>query len=205
MFRFSFAKFIRKIQIIFFYPYKYKGSFILSFLPKSILIEKSLIIEEDVNFSNIINFIGEGTFIGSRSVIGNCEKIGKFCSISKDVKIGMVNHPLNLPFTSPRLYQKKYKIVKKNLYDHDAIKPVVIDNNVLVSSNVVIIEGVKIGEGSVIGANSFVNSNVEPYSIVGGVPARVIRYRFSNKRIKELLKLDYDNIDNLLATQNSDD
>ena len=68
-----------------------------------------------------------------------------------------------------------------------------------------IIEGVKIGEGSVIGANSFVNSNVEPYSIVGGIPARVIRYRFSNKRIKELLKLDYDNIDGLLLTQVSDD
>ena len=68
MFRFSFAKFIRKNPNYFlFIPYKIYGSFILSFLPKSILIEKSLIIEEDVNFSNIINFIGEGTFIGSRS------------------------------------------------------------------------------------------------------------------------------------------
>ena len=82
-----------------------------------------------------ISIVGEGTFIGSRSVVGNCSMIGKYCSISKDVKIGMVNHPLHLPFTSPRLYLEKYKIVQENLFNHDEIKPVTIENNVLISAN----------------------------------------------------------------------
>ena len=204
MIRFSVAKFIRKLQIIFLYPYRYKRSFILSFIPRSIIIEDSLIIEEDVNFSDKISFIGEGTFIGSRSVVGNCSMIGKFCSISKDVKIGMVNHPLHLPFTSPRLYQEKYKIVQENLFNHDEIKPVIIENNVLISANVVIMEGLVIGQGSVIGANAVVNCNIEPYSVVAGVPSKLIRYRFSKPKINELLKLSFKDLNKILEIQNSE-
>ena len=201
MLRYFFGKIFRNFVILFLSVFKYKDSLIYSYVPLTIYLEPSLIIEEDVYFSNEIKFIGRGTFIGSGTIVSKCEKIGKFCSISKDVKIGLINHPLNLPFTSPKFYNRKYNLIKHDLYNKDLVSPVEIENNVLISSNVVIIEGVKIGEGSVIGANSVVNNDVEPYSIVAGNPAKLVRYRFSKKRIKELLKIDYNNTNEIIETQ----
>ena len=57
----------------------------------------------------------------------------------------------------------------------------------VISSNVLILEGVKIGNGSVVAAGSVVNKDVPPYSIVGGVPAKVIKYRFDKKTINKLI------------------
>ena len=110
----------------------------------------------------------------------------------------MSNHPLNFVSTSPRFYLSKYGKVSKNLFDHSINNATVVEDDVLISSNVVIMEGLKIGKGSVVGAGAIVTKDVDPYSVVAGVPAKLIRYRFSQNKIQKLMKLNFDNDDNIL-------
>ena len=110
----------------------------------------------------------------------------------------MSNHPQNFVSTSPRFYLSKYGKVSKNLFDHSIINATVVEDDVLISSNVVIMEGLKIGQGSVVGAGAIVTKDVDPYSVVAGVPAKLIRYRFSQNKIQKLMKLNFDNDDNIL-------
>ena len=84
-------------------------------------------------------------------------------------------------------------IIKKDISQNR--NPVIIENDVLISSNVLILEGVKIGNGSVVAAGSVVNKDVPPYSIVGGVPAKVIKYRFDEKTINKLISSEWWNYD----------
>lgn len=183
----------RWLKINISYPNKYKGSYIASYVPITLTLGEELIIEENISFSSELTKIGKGTYIGCRSVVGNCSEIGMYCSISKDVKIGMSNHPLNLVSTSPRFYLKKYGKVAADIYDHNSIKATTIENDVLISSNVVILEDVRIGQGAVIAASAVVTKNVAPYSIVAGIPAKHIRFRFSEEKIQRLLKIDFNN------------
>lgn len=86
------------------------------------------------------------------------------------------------------------KTLKKNkcnqrLTSNDIVtSPPEIGNDVWIGSNVTILRGVKIGDGAVIAAGAVVNKDVPSYAIVGGVPAKVIRYRFSTRLIKSLLE-----------------
>ncbi|MFH1048217.1 MAG: acyltransferase [Patescibacteria group bacterium] len=66
-----------------------------------------------------------------------------------------------------------------------------IEDDVWLGANVVVLPNIKIGRGSIVGANAVVTKNVEPYSIVGGVPAKLIKYRFSEDKIKEVKKIDW--------------
>ena len=68
---------------------------------------------------------------------------------------------------------------------------VVIGNDVWIADNVTIMSGIIIGNGAVVANNSHVIKNVEPYSIVGGNPARHIKYRFSEEQIKKLLEIQW--------------
>ena len=68
---------------------------------------------------------------------------------------------------------------------------IVVGDDVWVGQRAIIMSGVNIGQGAVIGAGAIVTKNVPPYAIVGGIPAKVIRYRFSEELIQELLKIDY--------------
>lgn len=83
------------------------------------------------------------------------------------------------------------------IYDHDhnlsgdktgpfLTSPVIIGNNVWIGANAVVLKGVKIGERAVVAAGAVVNKDVPPYSIVGGVPARVLKYRGSGEETKHL-------------------
>ena len=148
--------------------------------------------------------IGMGTYIGAYSKLFKV-KIGKFCSIADHVRTGFGSHPTsifvstfpafyydtkNLPFSfieksSSSLYSVWRYVDDKELY------VVEIGNDVWIGSHVLIMDGVKIGDGAIIAAGAVVTKNVEPYSIVGGVPAKHIKFRFNEEQIKQLLYLKW--------------
>ena len=115
-------------------------------------------------------------------------KMGAFCSIASYCAIGGGKHPLDAVSTSPVFYSGK-NILRKNFSNIPAEKNqgVEIGNDVWIGEAVFINDGVKIGTGAVVGAHSVVTKNVPPYAIVAGAPARILRYRFDEETIKELL------------------
>lgn len=127
--------------------------------------------------------IGDYSYINSNSYIENCD-IGKLCSISSGVYISPFEHNYNFKTTHPFLHNKVYGFIKDNPKLNR--EKVIIGNDVLISLNVIIIEGIKIGNGAVIGAGAVVTKDVRPYEIVGGVPARHIKFRFDFDIINEL-------------------
>lgn len=131
--------------------------------------------------------IGDYSYVGGNSEIKNCT-IGKFCSIAPDVKIGLGIHPTDKISTYPGFYSDKASVVVHIGIDKSFIetKAVTIGNDVWIGTNCLIKDGVYIGNGAIIAAGSVVTKNVAPYSIVGGIPAKVIRYRFSTDEIELL-------------------
>ena len=117
--------------------------------------------------------------------------IGNFCSIGPDcwAFIGS-NHRHDFISTYPFSYTKKHGRDWGSDTDFSSCNgDVVIGNDVWIGKGVTILSGVTIGDGAVVGAKALVTKNVEPYSMVGGNPARVIRYRFSPEEIERLLAL----------------
>lgn len=134
--------------------------------------------------------------------------IGRYCSINGTARIWN-NHSLDCVTTHPFLdypkfyawdqYDSREKLLQKYgkhhnnaEYENSPIRKnesVIIGNDVWIGANAVILPGVHIGDGAVICAGAVVSKNVEPYAIVGGVPAKTIRYRFSEEEISQFLKI----------------
>jgi chloramphenicol O-acetyltransferase type B len=124
-----------------------------------------------------------GRFTQICSAFVNNSEIGAFCSIAPRARIGGGGeHPLDqvsthsLFYTSDVSQHPNLQFVKESKFD-DTLKKVVIGNDVWVGSDAIIKPGVKIGDGAVIATGSVVVKDVPAYAIVGGVPARIIRYR----------------------------
>ena len=138
------------------------------------------------------------------------EKVGRFCSINTTARIWN-NHPMEMVTTHPildhRLFysknekeQRKAYIQKYGTHHENASfenskirdnRPVEIGNDVWIGANVIILPGVKIGDGAVLAAGAVVTKDVAPYAIVGGVPARVIKYRFRKDMIDAFLRMKW--------------
>lgn len=150
------------------------------------------------------NSIGEHTY--GLPKIFKLEKnskltIGKFCSIANDVKIFLDGeHNTKNISTYPFGYFNNFKTKKR--YKTLSKGEVIIGNDVWIGYGVTILSGVNIGDGSIIGACALVNKNVEPYSIVGGVPAKIIRKRFNEETIKKLLKIKWWNWSDIKIQKN---
>lgn len=133
--------------------------------------------------------ISDYSYVSADSKIHFCD-IGKFCSIGPNVVIGYGDHPVKYLSTSPLFYYgtKMFdiQIAKKDYFDHH--RKVVIQNDVWIGANAFIRNGVTVGNGAVIAAGAVVTKNVPDYAIVGGVPAKIIKYRFDEKVISELLQ-----------------
>lgn len=140
--------------------------------------------------------IGVHTYI-SGSII-NDATIGSFCSIARDCLIGgLAEHPTSMISTSPALYSSDILTGKSFVTQtsYSSKSRVIIGNDVWIGARCIILEGVTIGSGAVIAAGAVVTKNVPPYAIVGGVPARLIRYRFSENEIEKLLNFNWWNLD----------
>jgi acetyltransferase-like isoleucine patch superfamily enzyme len=139
--------------------------------------------------------IGRYTY-GDPSVIswneGATLKIGAFCSIAEGVKIFLGGeHRVDWVTTYPFNVLKKWERWK-HITGHPKTRgDVIIGNDVWIGYDAVILSGVEIGDGAVIGARSLVKTDVPPYSIFGGNPARLIRKRFDDKTIRSLLELKW--------------
>ncbi len=115
--------------------------------------------------------------------------IGSFCSVASNVKIGGAMHPTDWVSTSPVFYEGRNTGVNKKFYNHilEKNKITIIGHDVWIGFNVLIKQGVNIGTGSIIGMGSVVTKDIPPFSIVGGVPAKIIRKRFNDNLIEEIL------------------
>jgi acetyltransferase-like isoleucine patch superfamily enzyme len=138
------------------------------------------------NVSLINSNIGDFSYINNNSSIKNTS-IGKFCSIGPNVQIILGKHPANFVSSHPAFYAKNkpFKTFSDKTYI-DEYDSTIIGNDVWIAEGVLIPSGVTIGNGAIITARSVVTKDVEPYSIVGGVPAKHIKYRFDESSIEKL-------------------
>lgn len=143
-------------------------------------------------------FIDKYTYIDGKLDVFYCGgqdklSIGRFCSIAKNVTFllsGDHRHEWVTTYPFPA-FSNIWKGAEK-ITGHPKDKgDIVIGNDVWTGRNSIILSGISIGDGAVIAAGSVVTKNVEPYSIVGGVPAKIIKYRFKQKQIRELLKIKW--------------
>ena len=129
-------------------------------------------------------------------------RIGHFCSIAPHVVFILsadhyLNHFSTFPFKVKMLGIEKVESISKG--------NITIDDDVWIGYGATILSGVHIGQGAVVAAGSVVVNDVPPYAIVGGVPAKVIKYRFSPEMIEELLKVDYSKLTKEMIEEHIDD
>lgn len=130
--------------------------------------------------------IGNHSYVNSKTII-NYTKIGKFCSIGSNVIFGMGIHPTNLISTHPSFYSnnKAFRTYADKNYFVE-YGNILVGNDVWIGSNVSIMEGVEIGDGAIIATGAVVTKDVRPYEVVGGVPAKHIKYRIDEKLIDQV-------------------
>jgi len=128
------------------------------------------------------------------SVYSGYSEIGAYCSIAPGAKIGgLGRHPTDWISTHPAFYstlgQAGLAFADKDMVDECVQTK--IGNDVWIGTNAIIMDGVTVHDGAVIGAGAVVTKDVPPYAVVGGVPAKVIRYRFSDEIIDEIRSLQW--------------
>lgn len=143
--------------------------------------------------------MGMGTYIARNSHIEG--KIGRFTSIGPYCQVIIGTHPYTYPYvsTSPMFFslakQTGYTFANNQVYNEfryaEDKYPIVIGNDCWIGQRVSIISGITIHDGAVILAGAMVTKDVPPYAIVGGIPAKIIKYRYKDEIISKLLEIKW--------------
>ncbi len=185
-------------------------------------IHEATTVETPVRLAGVDTFrhpaiIGAFTYFGAGGVFQSAA-IGRYCSVSDNVQVGMKQHPTDTLTTSLLAWRSGEDAL--NFEEHfERTQPgwqrklptipyfaapfTAIGNDVWIGCNVYLKDGITVGDGAVIGAHAVVTKDVPPYAIVAGSPARIIRYRFDEKRIERLLALQWWNY-NILDMEDVD-
>ncbi|WP_240471512.1 CatB-related O-acetyltransferase [Flavobacterium cauense] len=152
---------------------------------QNVAFEGKNAVPDSCNFSGKIK-IGYATTLGYNNFFHGNIVVGKYCQIGANVAIHTTNHPT--------AYLSTY--INKNLFngelkEHKETKKVTVGNDVWIGHNVIIVGNVTVGDGAVLAAGSVVTKDVEPYTIVAGVPAKPMRKRFSATIIQEIEALQW--------------
>ncbi|WP_235868898.1 CatB-related O-acetyltransferase [Vibrio superstes] len=169
---------------------------------KRFVVPKSnVVIEENCAFEIGNRLWTMGAFSYSRScLITHAHlRIGRYTSIADNVSFMGANHPIDRYTSSPITYDHKFlSLGNNNVRPTSKQSDTYIGNDVWIGANVLLKPGVNIGDGAVVAANSVVVKDVESYSIVGGIPAKKIKMRFTEEQVKALRELkwwEYDSRD----------
>jgi len=170
----------------------------------------NLNVGENVSVTN--TRLGKNNYLSSNSIISDSElgdysylgvnanishaKIGRFCSIGPNVTIGTGKHPVDFISTHPSFYSnnKAFETFADKMY-FDEYQETTIGNDVWIGMQATIMGGLNIGDGAVIAGGAVVTKDVPPYAIVGGVPAKILKYRFDEETIHFLLETKWWNND----------
>lgn len=155
---------------------------------KNVLFEGNNSVPHGCNFSGKVT-VGFATTLGYNNFIHGDVAIGKYCQIGVDVAIFSKNHPTNYMSTyiNNNLFNGELKSIRQE-------NKIIIGNDVWIGHNVIVVGNVTIGNGAILAAGSVITKDVLPYSIVGGVPAKIIKKRFSQNIIHEIEELQWWNL-----------
>lgn len=154
-------------------------------------------------FSKEIGSCQSGAFTSTNSSLPVNSVVGRYSSIAHNVTRMFGNHPVDRFTTSMLTYDSQVTAFNDYLAENDVSfdlvenpnknsSPIVIGNDVWVGQDVRFVStGVTVGDGAIIAAGSLVTKDVPPYAVVGGVPAKVIKYRFPEKYIEKLMELKW--------------
>lgn len=191
---------------------KYGITFMRDTIFKGRNVNSKLILETPIQFRGGVieaDKIGAFTYLGNeRSLFKHIGEIGRFCAIASDVQTGHSEHSTTMLSPHPLFigrFDNNWKSAECLYDDMDCIEKlrkeseksikrsglITIGNDVWIGSGVYISRGVKIGDGAIIAARSVVVKDVAPYTIVAGVPAKIIRLRFEENQVEKLLKLQW--------------
>lgn len=149
--------------------------------------------------------VGNGTY-GNLVVYNDLNdvylKIGNYCSIANNT-IFLLGIDQNIKKFSSYPYMQM--LIDGEYRDAVSKGDIIVDDDVWIGYGATIMSGVHIGQGAVVAAGSVVTKDVPPYAIVGGVPAKVIKYRFEPEIIEELLKVDYSKLTKEMIEEHIDD
>lgn len=178
---------------------------------KLILFRRQWKKKNSVNFTYAKNYFDIESVTVGRYTYGPIEvdsdvpdvslKIGSFCSIGEETifllgKDHEIHHFSTYPF--------KYKLLKNTVYESLSKGDIIVGDDVWFGQRTTILSGVTIGQGAVIAAGAIVTKDVPPYAIVGGSPARVLKYRFSDEIIQKLMTFDFDRISDKLLIEDEE-
>lgn len=183
-----FLSFFRKIYLSF----KYDGfrAGLLSYVCSSTKVSRNVVLHSNTSLVEVD--VGRFTYFAGAKV--GRAVIGSYCSIGPGVRLGgMGRHPTSMISTHPAFYstlmQAGKSFVSDSYFDERPITKV--GSDVWIGAGSIILDGVSIGNGAIVAAGAVVVKDIPDYAVVGGVPARIIKYRFSEAQIRKLNQLKW--------------